>query len=135
MDTSLLKVFVYGTLKPGGRYYQHYCVGRITQADPAIAIGQLYHFPRVGYPAMVEGHNTVHGYVLHLADPSLLRELDILEGYTPGIRSGTTTYDRRRIQTYRPSGQPLTIAWVYQMQVEQIQRFGGVLVPSGNWVS
>lgn len=133
MNTTLLKVFVYGTLKPGESYFQKYGLDRFSQAEKATAIGSLYHLPRYHYPAMGKGNNTVWGYVLQISHPRVLNELDYLEGYIKGIIPTGNSYNRTRIQTFRPSGQPLTIAWVYQMQLEQIKSLGGIPIPSGDW--
>lgn len=85
MNTTLLKVFVYGTLKPGESYYQKYGLDCLSQAEKATAIGSLYHLPRYHYPAMGKGYNTVWGYVLQISHPRVLNELDYLEGYIKGI--------------------------------------------------
>jgi gamma-glutamylcyclotransferase (GGCT)/AIG2-like uncharacterized protein YtfP len=47
----MLRVFVYGTLKRGGRNHERYCRG-LTAAEEACLAGRLYHLP-VGYPMLV----------------------------------------------------------------------------------
>ena len=37
-----MKVFVYGTLKPGECNYLRYCEGKVVDACPAIARGELF---------------------------------------------------------------------------------------------
>jgi gamma-glutamylcyclotransferase (GGCT)/AIG2-like uncharacterized protein YtfP len=46
----MLSVFVYGTLKRGGRYHARYCP-TIIDAEPAAVWGRLYHLPQ-GYPML-----------------------------------------------------------------------------------
>ena len=59
-----LQVFVYGTLKPGGRYHQRYCGEFLTEAVTlVIALGHLYDFPQLGYPAMTHGNDWVKSYL------------------------------------------------------------------------
>lgn len=73
-------LFVYGTLKPGGRNY-HLARG-VTHAEPAYVDGfDLLHFEPEGYPAIVPGTGRVHGFILYFADLSAaLPTLDALEG-------------------------------------------------------
>lgn len=80
-----LFVFVYGTLKPGGRYHQRYCGKALAQALPAVTKGRLYSFTQWGYPAMTAGDDWVKGYLLTFYDTAdvcsaVLKQLDDLEG-------------------------------------------------------
>lgn len=83
-----LRVFVYGTLKPGGRYWRRLCAGRVKGCFPAWIQGQLFDLP-VGYPAVVASEDAdavVHGFVLRFAPAEgeeVLQDLDDLEGYDP----------------------------------------------------
>ncbi len=129
---SNLKVFVYGTLKPGEYNYQRYCMGKVVEEKRAIAFGQLFDLP-LGYPAMTLGESPVQGFVLTFSDPAFLDVLDELEDYNPQRIPEENEYIRQEIETYNLAGEPLGLAWVYLMAVEQVQRFGGVLMPSGLW--
>lgn len=129
---SLLKVFVYGTLKPGELNYQRYCSSNVLQAHPAIALGQLFNLP-AGYPAMVLGTGWVHGFVLSFGDPKVLRELDDYEDYQVGRSPHQNLYERQVIATFTPTGQPLGSAWAYLMPPDKIHHLGGTLLPEGHW--
>lgn len=131
-DLSLLKVFVYGTLKPGEFNYQRYCSGKVINANRAIAQGQLFNLP-AGYPAMVLGEGWVHGFVLSFGDPNVLRELDAYEDYQVGRSPDQNLYERYRIETCASTGQPLGSAWAYLMSLEKTYRLGGRLLPDGYW--
>ncbi|NJN23760.1 MAG: gamma-glutamylcyclotransferase, partial [Acaryochloridaceae cyanobacterium RL_2_7] len=48
---SSLKVFVYGTLKPGYDNHNRYCRDRLLEIQPAQVKGSLFQLP-VGYPGM-----------------------------------------------------------------------------------
>ena len=76
-----IDLFVYGTLVPGGRYYD--VVARWVQAHrPAAVRGRLYDTGR-GYPAasFTDGGEPVHGAVLTLAPADeALAALDDFEG-------------------------------------------------------
>lgn len=76
----MLKVFVYGTLKPGERNYPLYCTQAI-EIIAAIAYGKLYDLP-MGYPAAIfPESDLVWGYVLTFGDTTVLQTLDELENY------------------------------------------------------
>jgi gamma-glutamylcyclotransferase (GGCT)/AIG2-like uncharacterized protein YtfP len=128
----MLNVFVYGTLKPGESYYQSYCKDKITGATSAYTAGQLFHLP-VGYPAMIPGNSKVKGFLLTFAEDSILEKLDELEGYHPQRSPEENEYERHKILVRDLSGQPLGKAWSYLMSFKQVQRLGGVLLPSGWW--
>jgi len=135
-----LKVFVYGTLKPGELNYQRYCASKVIEVTRAIARGQLFSLP-AGYPAMTLGNSWVQGFVLTLSDPKVLRELDNYEGYQEGRSHSISAresldsnlYERRVIETFNLNRQPLGSAWAYLMSPDKIHRLGGTLLSHGQW--
>jgi gamma-glutamylcyclotransferase (GGCT)/AIG2-like uncharacterized protein YtfP len=129
---NTIKVFVYGTLKPGEINYQRYCVLQVVEEKRAIAIGQLYDL-RLGYPAMTLGESQVQGFLLTFADASILRYLDELEDYDPNRKPEENEYNRQQIEVYDLQGRSLGLAWAYLMTLEQVQSLKGVLIPSGSW--
>jgi gamma-glutamylcyclotransferase (GGCT)/AIG2-like uncharacterized protein YtfP len=130
----MLKIFVYGTLKPGESNYQHFCTGKVVKEQLAIAFGTLFALP-IGYPAMTVGDRPVKGYLLTFNDSSILACLDRLEDYDPHRERQKNEYNRQLIETFELSHQPLATAWVYLMDAEKIHRKKGVLLPSGAWSS
>lgn len=108
----MLKLFVYGTLKPGESNYQRFCAGKVVEEKRAIAIGLLFALP-FGYPAMTNGDATVRGYLLTFALKEVLHELDRLEGYHRERPAEQNEYNRQLIETFNLSGEPLETAWVY----------------------
>jgi gamma-glutamylcyclotransferase (GGCT)/AIG2-like uncharacterized protein YtfP len=144
-ELSELAVFVYGTLKPGGRYHRRYCQGYLNEAVPAQVKGRLYDFPQLGYPAMTAGDDWVKGYLLlfrqHAAIcEDILRRLDELEGYTSENAAVDNDYQRCWLPLYDRYDdldsllcKPLRSAWVYRMSAEQIEQQGGVYLPGGEW--
>jgi len=127
-----IRVFVYGTLKPGEVNYQRYCEGKIVSAQPAIALGQLFDLS-LGYPAMIPGNNPVQGFLLTFTDPTLLTVLDKLEDYNPQRNPEDNEYSRQQVTIYDLANQSLGEAWIYLMQPERVQRLGGKLIASGCW--
>jgi len=129
---SAIRVFVYGTLKPGEANYQPYCAGKVTANRPACTIGQLFDLP-LGYPAMTPGNGWVYGNLLEFDDGNVLAAIDALEGYDPQGPPQANDYLRLALQVYTPTGEPLGSAWGYMMSVEQAREWGGTLLRSGNW--
>jgi len=138
---NLLKVFVYGTLKPGETNYW-VCARNVLETCPAIAYGQLYALP-LGYPAMTSGNTPIHGFVLSLRNSNALNTLDqfeqhdpeMLKRYVPGQLLEQNQYERKLVEVFCQGQDSVTIAWAYLMTSEQVQRLEGVLLPEGYWTS
>lgn len=127
----MLKVFVYGTLKPGESNYQRYCTG-VMEVKQAIAFGQLFALP-FGYPGMTPGNSLVRGFLLSFSNSEILNQLDWLEDYDPQRPIAENEYYRQLIETFNSAFEPLATAWAYLMTPEKVQACGGVLLPDGWW--
>jgi len=130
----LVKVFVYGTLKPGELNYQRYCAGLVVEAQRAVAFGQLFALP-FGYPAMTLGNRLVHGFLLSFSNETILHHLDWLEDYDPKRAATENEYNRQQIEIYNLEMVSLGPAWVYLMTKERIRSCQGNLLPNGWWSS
>ena len=130
----MLKVFVYGTLKPGERNYHAYCAQSVVAVQKAIAHGKLYDLP-MGYPAAIfPGTYLVRGYLLQFGDrKSVLQILDELEDYNPHQPLSQNLYQRHQIEVYNSNFEPLGTAWTYAMSQQQIDAYGGIFVSDGWW--
>lgn len=144
----MLKVFVYGTLKPGEAYYKEYCEPYVLEAMPALTKGCVFHLPQ-GYPAMTLGDllpktldnfplETLHeryvtGALLHLKDEAAIAPMDEFEDYDPTLSEAENLYIRQLRPVFSLDYQPLGSAWMYVMQPERVHQYGGILVPTGNW--
>ena len=131
-EPSTLKVFVYGTLKPGEANYARYCDGYVESQTSAYVRGVLYALP-AGYPAMTEADNKVKGVLLSFKNSNILDSLDRLEGYRSGRASSLNEYYRRLVWVYSLSDDPIDKAWAYFMTLEKIKQYQGVLVSSNWW--
>mgnify|MGYP005848204661 CR=1 FL=1 len=127
-----LRVFVYGTLKPGEYYFSEYCEPKMTACVAAIAPGCLYDLP-LGYPAMTPGTGWVSGVLMEFDDPQVLAALDELEGYEPGRSPEENEYIREQLEVFTPEGRSLGLAWVYRMSQAIAEQLGGVWLPEGYW--
>lgn len=132
MKPSRLKVFVYGTLKPGEANYLHYCHNKVQSQIPVYALGNLYALP-VGYPAMTEGNSKVRGILLTFNDSNVLKSLDQLEGYQQEQVSDLNEYYRLLVPVYRLNERPFGKAWAYFMTPARVKQLGGIEVTSGSW--
>jgi gamma-glutamylcyclotransferase (GGCT)/AIG2-like uncharacterized protein YtfP len=127
-----MKVFVYGTLKPGECNYLRYCEGKVVDACPAIARGQLFALP-IGYPAMVASEGNVCGFLLYFASSAILDDLDRLEDYDPLREPTQNEYQRQSIEIFDLNFQSLGAAWAYFMLPDRIRSLGGIWLPDGRW--
>jgi gamma-glutamylcyclotransferase (GGCT)/AIG2-like uncharacterized protein YtfP len=127
-----LRVFVYGTLKPGEVNYQRYCDGKVVKATKAFTYGQLFALPE-GYPAMTPGPHPVYGYLLEFSCVDVLTDLDELEDYDPTRASSENLYCRQEVEIYDLQGRSLGRAWAYFMTPALVDKSGGILVPNGWW--
>lgn len=98
----------------------------------AIAPGQLFSLA-LGYPAMTPGSSPVQGFVLSFSTFDILHQLDWLEDYDPQRPADQNEYYRQLIEIYDTAREPLGTAWAYLMTKEQVEAFGGVLLPDGFW--
>ncbi len=131
----MLKVFVYGTLKPGESNYQQYCSDRVSSVVPAWVTGKLFALP-LGYPALLwdETGKSVQGYLLTFPTLEILQELDQLEEYQEQRPPKENAYQRRTIEVFTNSTS-LGMAWIYVMELGLIHQLGGVFLPEGYWTS
>jgi gamma-glutamylcyclotransferase (GGCT)/AIG2-like uncharacterized protein YtfP len=127
-----LKVFVYGTLKPGEKNYHPYCASQVIETKKAYTWGQLYHLP-LGYPAMTTGKSKVMGFLLTFSNEEILESLDELEDYSSQRSPQDNEYERQKILVYDLTEEPLGEAWSYVMTLKKVEQLKGVLVPSGWW--
>lgn len=131
----MLKIFVYGTLKPGERNYQLYCANTVIAVQEVIAYGKLYDLP-MGYPAAIfpEAY-PVRGYLLTFCDLTVLQSLDELEDYNPNQPISKNLYHRHQIEVYDSHFSSLGKVWTYSMSQQQIDAYGGVFITDGWWTS
>jgi len=128
---SMLRVFVYGTLKPGESNYAC-CAPWVAAIAPAWTRGELYALP-LGYPALVPGDRWVAGVLLELTNSEVLAQLDALEEYDPARSPAENEYERRWTPIVAASGASLGAAWAYWMERERAIAAGGRWLPAGYW--
>jgi gamma-glutamylcyclotransferase (GGCT)/AIG2-like uncharacterized protein YtfP len=136
-----MKVFVYGTLKPGEENYPRYCEGKVKNSQRAFTLGKLFDLPQ-GYPAMTQGKNQVYGYLLEFDDGEVLSSLDELEDYHPAKTESENLYQRVKQEMFAlengseklpQKNTSLGLAWVYIMLESRVEKMQGKLIPDGWW--
>lgn len=128
----MLRVFVYGTLKPGYVNYAAYCDGYVVEQVQARVRGKLFALP-LGYPCMTQGDTWVEGYLLILRDNELLSALDGLEDYSPHRTNADNMYLRQETEVFDSQGKPLGVAWAYFMTPHKVEQLNGCWLPKGVW--
>jgi gamma-glutamylcyclotransferase (GGCT)/AIG2-like uncharacterized protein YtfP len=130
----MIRVFVYGTLKPGESNYFR-CADRVISTQSAIVQASLYHL-QLGYPAIVLENGITHGHLLTFHDPEILKILDDYEQHDPteiepfGLGN---EYDRQEIEVFDLNQISIGTAWAYVMTREKVDRLNGILISSGIW--
>jgi gamma-glutamylcyclotransferase (GGCT)/AIG2-like uncharacterized protein YtfP len=134
-------LFVYGTLRTGGRN-QHW----IRKTHPegvtgAYAPGRLFHLPAVGFPALIEvaepnelppGPGWVVGEFVGYEDDQVLesaaQDLDALEDVDGGL------FERRLVPVILDSGHRY-LAWAYVFPEDRLPRLEreAIELLSGDW--
>jgi gamma-glutamylcyclotransferase (GGCT)/AIG2-like uncharacterized protein YtfP len=132
MDVEI-RIFVYGTLKPGAANFDRYCGSNVVKIQPGYVAGYLYDLPLLGYPGMTHGGDRVYGFILSFNDGTILTALDELEDYHPHRQPTENEYTRELVTTYTLDGNVYLSAWVYLMTLDRIEQLGGVFLPDGWW--
>jgi gamma-glutamylcyclotransferase (GGCT)/AIG2-like uncharacterized protein YtfP len=132
MSETITKVFVYGTLKPGGRY--HYIAqnaGLKAQQEAYLEGFDLYHLEPENYPALIEGTRRVFGWTFEFKNLAVgLAALDELEG----VHLPIPEYRRVQVLSYTLETQLNSeVVWVYLHNNLERLKTAAWLVESGIW--
>lgn len=130
----MLRVFVYGTLKPGQSNWSAYCGDRTVNIQSAKVRGRLFDLP-MGYPSMVVSKDWVKGYLLSFTNDTVLTDLDRLEDYHSDHPSHKNEYQREWVEVFDKEERSQGFAWAYFMSLEQVEQYGGIWVKDGEWQS
>lgn len=136
----LIKVFVYGTLKPGEENYPRYCDGKIIESRRAYTLGKLFALPQ-GYPAMTIGDSRIYGYLLTFSDEGVFADLDELEDYHPSRPKSANLYNRQQVEIFNVDNinnrseiqTSLGFAWTYIMAENLVYQLKGIPQVDGWW--
>lgn len=109
MTTAPIKLFVYGTLRPGRSNHQR-IARHVLRSQPGSVRGVLLDLG--AYPALVPGDGIVRGDLL-LIDESGLLFCDAIEGYAPGRDRSRCLFVRTMTSVQLEDGDE-DKAWVFE---------------------
>lgn len=134
--TEKLKVFVYGSLRSGFFNYDKYLKGHVLSVEKATIKGKLYHMPYKGYPAIIDGEDTIIGEVMELKDfEKVMIPMDRMEGYY-GANNKNNEYTRVIEEVTLESGK-VEKCYIYRYNTNLDKRLEslGEYIPSGDWTN
>lgn len=130
------RVFVYGTLRPGGRNAALAARFGPPQAQAATLSGfRLLHLSPENYPALVPGKpgERVRGEVLTYAPEVWARVLPLLDALE-GVGETPPLYHRQRVTVALAPGEAEEV-WTYvYARTARLALPGAAPVPGGDWV-
>ncbi|MGB0416294.1 MAG: gamma-glutamylcyclotransferase family protein [Coraliomargarita sp.] len=127
------RIFVYGTLKPGGHYWPQFCEGKVSLVIPAKVKGILYDL-HLGYPGLrLEGNAFVQGFILTFESQFDFDRVDDLEGYVPQRPESENEYNRLKTECFSPAGDSLGTVWTYEVTPAVLKQAGATRLIDGNW--
>ncbi|MFI6682142.1 gamma-glutamylcyclotransferase family protein [Streptomyces sp. NPDC050485] len=131
-----LPFFVYGTLRPGQRYYRRFLRGRTVSERPALLTGALL-YDGPGYPYAIAGDGTITGSLIEVepADHAeLLAALDELEGYV-GPGHPRNTYDRLVREVLADGRRVRCLTYLAAPRLARELRATGTPITGGDWLT
>lgn len=114
------RLFVYGTLRPGGGAFERLLVGAVGSASPAGLPGHRLYGAGLPYPFVLPGPGVVLGDVVSLVPP-VDRTLAVLDDYEGP--------EYVRVAAELDDGAP---AWLYRA-APSVALGEERLIPSGDW--
>ena len=126
---TFIKVFVYGTLKEGGRLAGQMDQVRVSSEKGTVE-GIMYDlgsFPGV----LLNNEGTIHGELHTYLNPNnlTLNRLDLIEGYQER-GDAYNLYNRKKCEVLTENGIQTAFIYEYNGEINQ-----STIIPSGNWLA
>jgi len=125
--------FVYGSLMQGFWNEEKYLKGKVIRRVPGKTNGRLYHIENKGFPALIEGMETVYGEVIWVKDfKEVVCELDDMENFSESKKHKSQYV--RVVQPVMMNGQSIE-AYIYRYNPEADLNRKDKLspIPNGAW--
>lgn len=124
---KFLKVFVYGTLKVGGRFAKRFDDVRVN-VKPGTVKGTMFDINK-SFPGLIlEGDTEITGEVHEYEDAEAVeRSLDRIEGYS-GPDSKHNLYNKAEVEVDTPDGTETCKVYVFAKEVSHFDK-----VETGIW--
>ncbi|MEG0013616.1 MAG: gamma-glutamylcyclotransferase family protein [Cellulosilyticaceae bacterium] len=123
------KIFVYGSLMSSFWNHDKVLKNRVKHLVKGQIKGKLYHLPE-GYPAVVEGEESVYGEVCTIAQDKIIKSLDLLEGYLG--EGQDNLYERQKRKVILENGQEEE-CWAYIYVNKEYAKTKGIGIVHGDW--
>lgn len=125
--SELLKVFVYGTLKVGGRFAKKFDDLRVS-VKPGTVKGTLFNINKAFPGLVLEGDTEVIGEVHEYENPEAVKHsLDAIEGYY-GPGDSHNLYDIKEVEVVTADGTETCKVYVFAKRTDNFD-----VVANGEW--
>jgi len=134
--TEEKKVFVYGSLREGFFNYDKYLKNKVSHASLGEVKGKLFHLSHKGYPALLEGEDTIIGEIMEIKDfYENIVPLDEMEGYLSFEDASNNEYIRTTMDVKNLHTNTMESCYVYKYVEFNDKDFNhhAVRIPHGDW--
>ena len=119
-----INIFVYGSLREGFFNYDKYLSGKISKKMNAkLNNVELYHMPYKGYPAIINGQDSILGEIMVINEAdydSTLEAMDAMEGFL-----GEENLESNEIES--------CYVYFYNKDKDELFDYKAVYLPNGDW--
>ena len=134
--TEEKKVFVYGSLREGFFNYDKYLKNKVSPASLGEVKGKLFHLSHKGYPALLEGEDTIIGEIMEIKDfYENIVSLDEMEGYLSFEDASNNEYIRTIMDVKNLHTNTMESCYVYKYVEFNDKDFNhhAVHISHGDW--
>ncbi|WP_291735320.1 gamma-glutamylcyclotransferase family protein [Clostridium sp.] len=133
-----INLFVYGSLREGFFNYDKYLSGKISKKMNAkLNNVELYHMPYKGYPAIINGQDSILGEIMVINEAdydSTLEAMDAMEGFL-GEGNPENEYHKMIFEVENLESNEIESCYVYFYNKDKDELFDykAVYLPNGDW--
>ena len=133
-----INIFVYGSLREGFFNYDKYLSGKISKKMNAkLNNVELYHMPYKGYPAIINGQDSILGEIMVINEAdydSTLEAMDAMEGFL-GEGNPENEYHKMIFEVENLESNEIESCYVYFYNKDKDELFDykAVYLPNGDW--
>lgn len=133
-----INIFVYGSLREGFFNYDKYLSGKISKKMNAkLNNVELYHMPYKGYPAIINGQDSILGEIMVINEAdydSTLEAMDVMEGFL-GEGNPENEYHKMIFEVENLESNEIESCYVYFYNKDKDELFDykAVYLPNGDW--
>lgn len=133
-----INIFVYGSLREGFFNYNKFLAGKVSKKiDAKLNNFKLYHMPYKGYPAIINGQDSVLGEIMVLNESdydSTIKALDEMEGF---LNAGNPENEYHKmileVENLQNNEKELCYVYFYNKDKDELFASKAIYLPEGNW--